>query len=453
VRHLLLATLAVTLLAAAPAAAAPPWSAPENVSSPSLFVDSATLGFAKDGTGLATWAAGNRNGTTVSDAFAGASLAHGAAAFGGEGPLFRAPQPEILTPPVFYATSRTLAATSSPVSSDPKDQRVRLDALFGRASSGLGVARTIAVQKNLRDPQVAVDAAGHAALAWFEDRGVNHDRVYVSLRFGGSFSAPILLAEGQVRSVSVAVSPRGDVLVAWDANGVIRTRIKFAVNKRFSAIDTITSHKTYSAQLHAAMTDRGRAFVAWSSQLRTEGGSTGPVYYQAAVRPAGAARFRGATLLEENAPTQRAGSIDLAVDPATQRPVVAWSGFDGAHYIVRASTTNAGLHFQTAQNVSAPGVDTAQAVLATSPDGRRLVTWIDVLSDAPDGILRAAVAPAGAPFGAPETVSDGPAARIPSAAFDAVDNRWAIVWSNRPAGNGGPIADIKTYLQSAFRAG
>jgi hypothetical protein len=451
VRRLLLPTLAAALFAAAPAAAAPPWSAPQNVSSPTEFVDSPAIGFATDGSGLATWTSAQPGGA-AGVPFARASLAPGAAAFGAEAPLFAGAAPVAMTPPVLYATNRTLAATDAPATAKPGERRVRVAAVYGRTTGGFGAPHTVAVRTNARDAQLAADADGDAAIAWFEDLGVSNDRVYVSFRVRGhTFGTPILLGTDRVRSVSVAVSPRGDVLVAWDARGTVRTRIKLNFHKTFSAVDTISSHATYYAALRTAMSANGRAFVAWGSQLLTEGGSTGPVYYEVAVRPSGASRFRAATLLEQDAASQRQGNLDLVVDQGLQRPTVAWTGFDGAHYIVRASTTDAGLHFLPAQNVSPPGVDASESALATSPDGRRLVAWVDVLGDAPEGILHAAVAPVSGAFGAPETVSEGPAARVPAAAFDAAGNRWALVWSNRPAGDGGPVASIKTYLQAALR--
>jgi hypothetical protein len=100
--------------------------------------------------------------------------------------------------------------------------------------------------------------------------------------------------------------------------------------------------------------------------------------------------------------------------------------------------------------VSPAGVPSREAALAASGDGRRLVAWIANPGDAGDGALDAAVAPAGGAFGAPETVTTGPEARVPAAAFDAAHNRWGLAWSNRPNGEARPIA---TFLQAALRAG
>jgi hypothetical protein len=448
-RRLAILALALPFLAAPAAQAAPPWSPAQNVSAAHLFVDAPALGFAADGTGLATWLAGDRSGTTTTGEVDGAALAPGATAFGTQRTISRGPQPSVVSPPVHYASSRTLVATRRPASGG----RTRLAAVFGRADGSFGAPRTLAVRENLRDPQVAADAAGDAAVVWFEDRGVTDDRVYISFRpHTTGFGPPILLATDRVRSVSVAVSPRGDVLVAWEARGTIKTRLKPAASPLFRPTDTLTSRPTDFAALRTAMTANGRAFVAWGAQLLTEGGDRGPVHYQVAVRPAGAKRFRAAQLLETQSNAQTQGGLDLATD-AGNRATVAWTGFDGEHYVVRASTTDASARFSVFQNVSPAGTDALEGALASAPDGRRLVAWIGAPDDAGSGTLNAAVAPASGPFGPPESVSAGPQARVPSAAFDPYANRWGLAWSNRPAGSAGPLANIQTFLQISLRPG
>jgi hypothetical protein len=89
-----------------------------------------------------------------------------------------------------------------------------------------------------------------------------------------------------------------------------------------------------------------------------------------------------------------------------------------------------------------------ESALASAPDGRRLVAWIANPGDARDGAIQAALAPANGLFGAPETVTTGPEARVPAAAFDAAGNRFGLAWSNRPNGETPPI---QTFLQASLR--
>src|SRR6201999_2734694 len=174
---------AAVLLAAAPAAhAAAPWTDPQNVSAPHLFVDSLAIGFAADGTGLATWLQSDRSGTTTTGSVEGAALAPGAARFGAAHTISKGPNPSVVSAPVHYASSRTIVMTQRPASTT----LVRLAAVFGNAAGVYGNPRAIATGTNIRSAQLASNAAGDAAIAWYEELGGTRDRVYLSFRAHGS---------------------------------------------------------------------------------------------------------------------------------------------------------------------------------------------------------------------------------------------------------------------------
>jgi hypothetical protein len=416
-------------LAALALLAALPWTPTPNVSSPHLFVDEPAIAFSRDGTGLATWQARDGLGASALVTYDAADLAPGAGAFGPQRPV----REDLAVAPLTYAGSRTLAVTTG------------LAALYGRTGGSFGVPRPIPHGPDVRSIRLAANAQGDAAVAWFEDRGVTTDRVYVSLRRRNHpFAKPILLATGRIRSVSTAVSPSGDVLVAWDARGTIRARLKGSHDHGFRTTDTIRSAPTYFAAIRTAIAAGGAAYIAWSAQLKTEGGDSGPGYAEVAVRPAGAGRFRPAELLERDPATQQQGLLDITTGPAT----VVWTGWDGTHHRVRAAADAAGARFGFGahQDLSPPGADAFEAALGASPDGRRLAVWTTMPADAGGGAISAATAPPGQPFGAPESVTEGPEARVPAAAYDERDHRWAIVWSNRPDGT------TRTFLQAALRA-
>jgi hypothetical protein len=299
--------------------------------------------------------------------------------------------------PVLYGISR---AVVSVVNDDG------LFVSFGRTDGKYGAAKRITA-RDVRGVQLAANANGDVVVAWFEDRGVYNDRVYIAFRPSGKpFTPPILQATDRVRSVSVAVSPTGGLLLAYDARGVIKTRYKRAGAPLFGRVQALESEPALNARLRTAMTANGRAYVAWAADG----------FYQAAVRTVGSGRFRTAQLLEQAAPT---GGLDLVVGDAN-RATVAWGAST-----VRAAVTDASATFGAAQDI-APG---AEAALAAAPDGRRLVAFKN--GDA----LQAALAPAAGPFGAPETVTSP--ADAPYAAFDASQNRWWLVSgeraSSRPA--------------------
>ena len=294
---------------------------------------------------------------------------------------------------------------------------------------------------------LAVDPKGDAAIAYFQDRGVTNDRVMVSLRrAGGSFGAPFQVGHGAIRSVAVAVGPRGDVLVAWDARGTIHARYKGPGSAGFQPIETISSDPTFFAQIQAAVADGGRCYLAWSAQLLTEGGSRGPVFNEVAVRPSGH-RFRPAQLLERDGSNRSQAPIGLAIQG--RDATVAWTGFDGANARVRAASTDAAAHFGAAQDVSPAGRDGVVSDLAAA-GGTRLVVWDNGSFDANQ--VFAAVAPPGAPFGADEAVSAAQEARAGRALVSPTPT---VVWTNRPAGSHPPggLAAVQTFAQAATRTG
>ena len=361
-RRALLA-LAVVLVLPASTEAAPPWSAPRDVSEPHTFVD-----------GLC----------------AGAAVA-----------ILRG-----------------------------SDLRVAI-----RSSGRFGPGRRIVKRPRIASPVLSANPRGDLALAWFEDRGTAHDRVYVALRrTGHRFGTPIRLATGRIRSVAVAIGSRGDVLVAWDARGKVRTRFKrHGHGHGFGRAQTPRSDPTFFATLHAAVSSSGRAYVAWAAQFLSEGGDHGPGFYEVAVRPAGAPRFRTARRLERIAADRNVGSLDLALT-GRGNALVAW-----ASDRVRAVETDASGHFGAPRDLSAaapeqdltpPGGIDAVA----TPVGARLVTWT-----AAGLLVQAAFAPAGGAFSPPEDVASGELAR---AAFSPGPT---LAWQVRRADG--------VHVQEATRAG
>ena len=145
------------------------------------------------------------------------------------------------TPPRSAPRRRLVAPTSTGAGRRPGRLRARRRAAGGRGRAARGGPQRAherdvregprssagSTAGGSRDVSLAAAPSGDAALAWFEDRGTRTDRVYVSLRRAhGRFGAPRRLATGRIRSVAAAVGASGDVLVAWDARGVLRTRFK-----------------------------------------------------------------------------------------------------------------------------------------------------------------------------------------------------------------------------------
>jgi hypothetical protein len=421
------------------AAADPPWSATQSLSSPHLFVDPVDVTASGDGTALAWWMWQDGIGASARTGWNLASRAPRAATFG---PERAAPSNTVAI--AGFAQTRAIALTDRAIG-PANVGRTRLQVAFGRTSGAFDAPRTLADGPRLDRPVLAVNAGGDAAVAYFQNRGATNDRVMVSLRrAGGSFGTPFQVGHGAIRSVAIAVGPRGDILVAWDARGTIQARYQPSFKAGFEPIETIASEPTYFAQIHAAVTDVGRCYLAWSAQFLSEGGSRGPVFNEVAVRPSGH-RFRPAQLLERDDETRSQEPIALATNG--RDATVAWTGFDGANARVRVASTDPSARFGAPQDVSPAGRDGVVSDLAGA-GGTLVVAWDNGTFDANQ--VFAAIATQGAAFGAPEAVSAAQEARAGRAILAPLPT---IVWTNRPAGSHptGAISAVQTFAQAATR--
>ncbi len=398
-RRVLLA-LAVLVVLPASTEAAPPWSAPRDVSGPHMLVD-----------GL--WAGGGLIGWRSEDGEAGT-------------PAGRSGDP------VFFGNGQAAVAIVRPIGSN-RDPRSELRVAI-RSGGRFGPSRRVVKHPRIAPPTLAGNARGDLALAWFEDRSVNHDRVYVALRRAGhAFGKPIRLAGGRVRGVSVAVGSRGDVLVAWNTVDKVRTRLKRR-GHGFARAETLRADPAWGAKLRPAVASSGRAYVAWASQGLFEGGDSGPAYYDVATRPAGAQRFHRAQRLDRLAAGHLGGPLDLALT-GRGNALVAWVSDR-----VRVAETGADGRFGALRDLSAPGAISDDDITrlggvdaAGTPAGARLVTWTVT-----GPLVRAAFAPPGSTFGAPEDVGPG---ETPRAVLPGPSVAWQV---RRPDG---------VHVQEATRAG
>ncbi len=440
IRRLVALACLVGLALPAAALADPPWSPAQNMSTPHVFVDPVDVTASGDGTALAWWSWQDGTGRQAPTGVSLASLPRG----GAFGPERAAPGGTVDIQG--YAQTRAIALSQTVLNLIGP---TRLSVAFGSTSGAFGAQRRI-----VEDPSIvgaaklAVNTKGDAAIAYYRSLGGTNNRVMVSLRrAGGSFGAPFQIAHGRIRSVAVAVGPRGDVLVAWDARGTIQARYRGPSSSGFQPIETISSDPTFFAQIQAAVTDGGRCYVAWSAKFLSEGGSQGPVFDEVAVRPAGH-RFRTAQRLERDGEgfAQRPVALALTGD---RDATVAWTGIDGANSRVRVASTDPAARFGAPQDVSPAGRDGVVSDLAAA-GGTRLVVWDNGSFDANQ--VFAALAPPGGPFGAAEAVSAAQEARAGHATIAGMPT---IVWTNRPAGSHPPggLDDLQTFAQGATRTG
>lgn len=367
-------------LPAAPAAA--DWSAPVPLSRPHSFVRLGAVGYTATGAAVASW--------TWSDDVGDRSTAFGSSTAsappGGEFGAERALPADLVAGPTPYGRGRVAIAAQSDRLDRSRGRRtgstlrVRSGDLSGRFGRPLLVVRRA---HTIENAQLAVNGRGDGALAWSETVP-GPDGIYVSLRrSGGTFAAPILLGRGPIRDISAAVGAAGDVLVAWDARGRVRARFRRRTQRAFGPTDELRSQTTFYAALQTAVSAGGRAWIAWTSQLLTEGGTIGDAYVQLARRAAGARRFDRALLLDRGPGDGGAfpSAVSLAAGPRGTA-ALAWTMTRRVGAGELFSTTVAGAH------VSAVGVARVsplvrfdavepgeQAAAAYADDGEAMVAW------------------------------------------------------------------------------
>jgi hypothetical protein len=387
------------------AAIEPPWFSRVPVSSPHRSFNTASIAVARGGAALAAWSW--QDGARLRVAGAGRPRN---GAFARERPLPAGSVAE----PVLFEPRRAVVAVVRPVGSN-RDPRSRLSVAFGRVSGAFGRPRLVAAHPRIARPALAGNQRGDLAFAWFEDRGTSNDRVMVSLRRrGGAFGAPVRLATGRLRNVTVAVGAAGHVLVAWEARGIVRARFKRPGARHFGPVQTIRSQPAFFTDLHAAVARSGRAYVAWSAQFRSEGGDAGDQFVEVATRaPRG--RFARARLLERFGPATPQRPVDLAADGragallgwtgAPERPRLAVAGADGALTVVDLPTTG------------------VLADVATAPGGRRLALW--TRTDAAGGTIESVYDRGPGGFQPPDVVAVGDVSR-PGGAVGESSNPVAV---------------------------
>jgi hypothetical protein len=310
---------------------------------------------------------------------------------------------------------------------------------------------------------MALASDGTGLVAWISRAGGNRRQVKVSLRApGGRFGAPsIISGTGRANSITTAVGPQGQRLVAFERDGRLRARYRAAGHSWGALQDLGPVASGTDNELAALVTSGGRAMVADVHRQLTEGGSDAPLLVDAWVQPVGATRFRAAQRLEQGGVIQ--ASAPALVPIEARGAALAWVGGDpgapdtpnGPSTRVKVSVMGTDGRFGAAQPLSAAG-EPVKAVAGAAEGGVALISWIriDATSDG-DGQVLAAVRPAFGAFGAPEEVSphENASETAPGFLGPPADRRAFVAWASRPGGEGPgvPIAQIRTFVRFAQR--
>ena len=451
VRAALFAVLG-SLIATAVAVAAPPWSAPESVSSPETFVASPHVVFDGRGRAYATWLRGNPD---APGAWRVAVREPGVSEFGPERSA-----PNLVTQPIPFGRANRVFAL---------DQirrgrgRISLRARFTRPDGSFSRPDTIATYRPAFIQASAPALAVHdetvddvAVAAWIQGSARGRRIVRAALRRTGErFTRPVTLrARGRARDVVAGAGP-GVVFVAWERAGVVEARVKLNKRRSWGPVQRLGPTRKVGTTFRVAFAGR-RGYLAWLAQ----GSEFAAVYVS--VLSGGGTRFGAAQTVASN----HGGAPDSSPAPALvaiseRDALLAWSDWDGAAWRVRAAVTGPGTRFGAPFDVSPPGEQAQLGGAAVVPSeislpaGTVMVVWsrLDAVGEVGDRV-RAAIRPPGGSFGPPEDISDLDRARIPAVAFDSVSRRWTTVWSQRIGPDQGvPQSQITTFLRSANRPG
>lgn len=431
-------------------AAAATWSSPLDVSSPSTFVNGPFIGFGSSGAGIAAWGwqdgvgEGSRSGERVASRPASGTFAP------------ERPAPAAVAPPVVYGSNR-VAVLSEPTTIRGRRPRARVQVTFGRITGSFGRPKTIATLTPFRLPAIAANDAGDIAVAYIRVVGRGGRRVVgLAVRgHGRRFGRPRLVSRGGANSVTVAVGPRGDVVVAWEREGRIEARIR-RPGGRLGRVRRVGRGAKLGTRLRAAVGRRGRVWVAWSSQQTSEGGDIGPFTLQSAVTKRGRITFQAPRQLDRyDRPASDEATFDLALD-RRDNGYVAWSTFDGQRFRARLASAGRSGRFVRFETLSQPGYDAVVSDLATSRrSGEAIVVWsrLDDVGEVGTSVLAGYRPPTGA-YPGEEQVSRGDRARVPAVAFDPASGLPTAVWSQRegPDAPGVPLEQIRTFLRASTRA-
>ena len=255
---------------------------------------------------------------------------------------------------------------------------------------------------------------------------------------------------GRIRSVAVAVGPRGDVLVAWDA---ARDDPRALQGRRPAAASSPSR--------------RSRRTRPSSPRCRprspTAGAATWPGARSCSPRaaPAGRSSTRSPCGRRATASAPPSSSSAMARTAARRRsrsPLtgsrdasVAWTGFDGANSRVRVASTDPVGALRRAAGRLARRPRRGGLRSRGRGSGIRLVVWDNGSFDANQ--VFAALAPPGAPFAAARGRLRAPRRHAPGTAIMVPAP--TVVWTNRPAGSHPPggLAAVQTFAQAATRTG
>jgi hypothetical protein len=322
-----------------------------------------------------------------------------------------------------YAGNHIAIAGSTLVDGTITDRSHSTVAL-GTAGGALGAAHGLSASTGQHVMGLAGSARGDLAVVTGD---ASHARtVYVRRAGTTSFRVALRIAvSSTARGATVAVGPKGDVLVVWEDDHDIFAR-HIGPTGHAGAVHRLGDG--VQSQLQAAIDASGRLEVAWKTQRVSEGESNTP----AIVRFATAAPGHGFGPQRTVETVGASGTGRFVAAPGVRlvaetdgSTLLAWTGFDAGHFVVRATEVVGG-HRGTSQTLSPAGQDAVLGDAATGANGAAIVAWrsgvqgADPVPGATETVFASLRDPGATTFGGPEQVSQT-GENVPTAPFAARD--------------------------------
>jgi hypothetical protein len=264
----------------------------------------------------------------------------------------------------------------------------------------------------LGTPQAAIDGAGNAVVVWQQPDGFTLNTiVQAAIRpAGGPFGEPVTLSATGTVSVhpQVAVNAAGAAIVAWEhvagQEVVIQATVRPAGGSFAAAVD-VSAAGLQGEPPGVAMDNAGNATVVWTQT--SAAGSTA----QAATWPAGGPAFSAPVDLSA---TGEVSSPQVATN-ATGETVAVWEHVDTNTRFVQAAIRPAGGGFSPPADLSLFGGDAIAPQVAIDADGNAVAVWARF--DGATRVVQIGTRPRDGTFGLPGTLSlAGGEARAPQVA-------------------------------------
>jgi hypothetical protein len=190
---------------------------------------------------------------------------------------------------------------------------------------------------NADHPRLAVNAAGSAILVWKRNSGVPAPVIEAVTRGpGDAFSAPAPASapDAGPGNPDVALNSAGNATVAWTSARSVRTVVEVVsrpAGGSFSAAATLTGEDRAAFEPQVALNALGAAAVVWQRQ------TGGTRLIEAATRSPSGSFTAPVTLSAEG---QSADAPRIALDAAGEA-IAVWSRSNGTNKIVQAALYNA----------------------------------------------------------------------------------------------------------------